>query len=199
MAAEELAGAERRCATRGSMPRSSATVSATGASCSAFRAHIGLRHGRRSTRWSGCCTRRQPRTNRPGRFPCFGRGRSVPRHRVARLVAARFASASRFESSAASDGGAHADGPPLPAGVASSKWLSTADRAGFSAGPAESTDAVVFVHASWIAARLDDLLSRRAVLARARADMPASARRQAGDFTYTSRATDASSRRRWRT
>jgi pimeloyl-ACP methyl ester carboxylesterase len=85
--------------------------------------------------------------------------------------------------------GAHADGPPLPAGVASSKVVVDGLAVPVSsAGPAESAAAVVFVHGNPGSRRdWDDLLSRVAPFSRVLAlDMPGFGRAdKPGDFTYT--------------
>ena len=85
--------------------------------------------------------------------------------------------------------GAHADGPPLPAGVASSKVVIDGLTVPVSsAGPAESAQAVVFVHGNPGSRRdWDDLLSRVAPFSRALAlDMPGFGHAdKPGDFTYT--------------
>ena len=85
--------------------------------------------------------------------------------------------------------GAHAHGPPLPAGVATIRVVVDGLSVPVStAGPAESSDAVVFVHGNPGSRRdWDDLLSRVAPFARALAlDMPGFGHAdKPPDFTYT--------------
>jgi flavin-dependent dehydrogenase/pimeloyl-ACP methyl ester carboxylesterase len=85
--------------------------------------------------------------------------------------------------------GAHAAGPPLPAGVAGTRITVDGVTAPLSAaGPPESSEAIVFVHGNPGSRRdWDDLLSRVAPFARALApDMPGFGRAdKPADFPYT--------------
>jgi flavin-dependent dehydrogenase/pimeloyl-ACP methyl ester carboxylesterase len=85
--------------------------------------------------------------------------------------------------------GAHADGPPLPAGVERTRVVVDGLTVPVSlAGPVDSAEAVVFIHGNPGSRRdWDDLLSRLAPFSRALApDMPGFGRAdKPADFTYT--------------
>jgi menaquinone-9 beta-reductase len=109
----------------------------------------------------------------------------------ARLVrrAARVGLTRREAPAAERLSGAHADGPPPPAGVAQSRLAVDGVTVPVSsAGPSDSTEAVVFVHGNPGSRRdWDDLLSRVAPFSRALAlDMPGFGRAdKPEDFSYT--------------
>jgi menaquinone-9 beta-reductase len=109
----------------------------------------------------------------------------------ARLVgrAIRVSLTPRKAPAAERPGGAHAEGPPLPVGVTRTEVVVDGLTAPVSAaGPAGSTEAVVFVHGNPGSRRdWDDLLSRVAPFSRALAlDMPGFGRAdKPGDFEYT--------------